>query len=247
MENKVLATINGKEITENDINKIILTFPKDKQQQLYTEAGKARLLDQIISLELIYLDSKEKGYENDEAYINEVEAAKKDILTQYGVQKVFSTVSVSEDEAKAYYEANLDRFKSQGTVRARHILVETEEEALKVKKEIEEGKAFEEAAKKYSMCPSNMQGGDLGNFTRGQMVPEFEDAAFSQAIGQLGEPVKTQFGYHLIRVDSKSETPNKPFEEVKLNIIQGLKQERQNMKYVQHIEGLKEKYNVEVK
>jgi peptidyl-prolyl cis-trans isomerase C len=91
------------------------------------------------------------------------------------------------------------------TVRASHILVATEKQAKDIKDAIEQDMiSFEDAAKKYSQCPSGQRGGDLGYFGRGQMVPEFEKAAFSLPVGQVSDPVKTSFGYHLIKVtDSK--------------------------------------------
>ena len=83
-------------------------------------------------------------------------------------------------------------------VKASHILVKTEEEALKLKEEIKTGEDFAKAAMEVSLCPSGQNGGDLGFFGRGQMVKEFEDAAFSMKKGEVSNPVKTQFGYHLI-------------------------------------------------
>lgn len=88
-------------------------------------------------------------------------------------------------------------------VRASHILVEDESKANVLKKEIEGGAEFAELAKKHSKCPSGESGGDLGFFGKGMMVKEFEDAAFSLEVGQVSEPVKTQFGYHLITVTDK--------------------------------------------
>lgn len=88
-------------------------------------------------------------------------------------------------------------------VRASHILVEDESKANELKKEIEDGAEFAEVAKKNSKCPSGESGGDLGFFGKGMMVKEFEDAAFSLEVGQVSEPVKTQFGYHLIIVTDK--------------------------------------------
>lgn len=90
-------------------------------------------------------------------------------------------------------------------VRASHILVKTEEEALKLKNEIKNGEDFAEAAKRHSLCPSGQEGGDLGFFGRGQMVREFEDAAFSMKIGEVSNPVKTQFGYHLLYLTAKED------------------------------------------
>jgi peptidyl-prolyl cis-trans isomerase C len=85
-------------------------------------------------------------------------------------------------------------------VRASHILVGTEQEANNLLSQINSGKSFEELAQKHSQCPSGRKGGDLGFFTKGQMVPEFESAAFSMQPGQVSRPIKTQFGYHLIKV-----------------------------------------------
>ena len=88
-------------------------------------------------------------------------------------------------------------------VRASHILVETEQEANDLLNQINSGKKFEKLAKKHSSCPSGKNGGDLGYFTRGRMVPEFENAAFGMNVGQVSAPIKTQFGYHLIKVIDK--------------------------------------------
>lgn len=90
-------------------------------------------------------------------------------------------------------------------VKASHILVDTEEEAIKVKEEILAGKPFEDAAAEYSNCPSGARGGDLGFFGKGQMVREFESAAFGLKVGELSEPVKTDFGWHLIVVTDKED------------------------------------------
>jgi peptidyl-prolyl cis-trans isomerase C len=89
------------------------------------------------------------------------------------------------------------------TATARHILVESEAKCLQVKTEIEAGTDFAEAAKKYSSCPSRMQGGDLGTFRPGQMVKEFDEVVFSADLNKVLGPVQTQFGYHLIEVTSR--------------------------------------------
>ena len=99
-------------------------------------------------------------------------------------------------------EQSISEISDRTMIRASHILVDSEAEALRIKANIEKGKiSFEDAAAKYSKCPSGRRsGGDLGNYGRGQMVKSFEDAAFSSPVGQITEPVPTQFGYHLIKV-----------------------------------------------
>jgi len=91
------------------------------------------------------------------------------------------------------------------TASARHILVDTEEQCLALKQEIESGKDFEEIAKEHSNCPSKMQGGALGSFSRGQMVQEFDQVVFSAELNKVQGPVKTQFGYHLVEVTNRTE------------------------------------------
>ena len=91
------------------------------------------------------------------------------------------------------------------TATARHILVSTEEKCNELKEEIAQGADFEEVAKKNSSCPSGKSGGDLGAFGPGMMVKEFDDVCFSDAIGEVHGPLKTQFGYHLIEIMSRSE------------------------------------------
>ena len=88
---------------------------------------------------------------------------------------------------------------------ARHILVQTESECLKLKKEIEAGASFADMAKKYSKCPSGKQGGELGEFMQGQMVPEFDTVVFNEEVGKVHGPVKTAFGYHLIEITRRTE------------------------------------------
>ncbi len=87
---------------------------------------------------------------------------------------------------------------------ARHILVPTEAQCLKLKTEIEGGRDFAEVAKQYSKCPSGKQGGELGEFSRGQMVPEFDKVVFEKEVGQVHGPVKTQFGYHLVEITKRT-------------------------------------------
>lgn len=113
-------------------------------------------------------------------------------------------IAVTEEETKEYYKANENQFMAGETVHAKHILVDEEDKCQEIlEKIVAEEITFEDAAKEFSTCPSKQQGGDLGAFTRGQMVKEFEDAAFAAEIGHIVGPVKTQFGYHLIKVEDK--------------------------------------------
>jgi peptidyl-prolyl cis-trans isomerase C len=114
---------------------------------------------------------------------------------------IFCYSSGLEVYARDIYIKKEDKMNKEFTqVRASHILVKTKEEAEKLREEIVAGKDFAEVAKEVSLCPSGKQGGDLGYFGKGQMVPEFEKAAFNLPIGQVSEPIQTQFGWHLLVV-----------------------------------------------
>ena len=244
MENKVLATVGSEEITEKELNEIISKYPDDRKKMFENEQGRKQLLEQVISFELLNKFGKELKLDETDEYKETVKRLAKEILTQMSIAKILSEVTVTDEEVKEYYEANKDKFIEQPTVSAKHILVEKEEDALKIKEEIDNGITFEDAAKKYSSCPSKEQGGNLGVFGRGMMVPEFEDAAFNAEIGKVTEPVKTQFGYHLILVDSKNEAKTKTFGEVKDAVLQQLMQERQQRKYLDVLKELESKYGV---
>lgn len=247
MSNKILAVVNGRNITEDDLNRALLRFPKDRQQYFLTDDGKKQLLNQIISFELFYNYGKDNKLDEDEKFLSMLENAKKELLTQTAIDDVLSKVSVTDKEAEDYYKANINLFKTKESVKAKHILVDTLEKAKELKTKVENGMPFEEAAKKYSSCPSNVRGGDLGTFTRGQMVPEFEDEAFKLEIGKISDPVKTQFGYHLIKVEQKNKPEIRPFKSVAQAIKNRLVQERQNYEYMKFAQKLKDQYPVEIK
>lgn len=246
MENKVLAVVAGNEITSNDINEIIARYPQQQRMQVDNEQGRKQLLEQTIAFELFGKLGEEIALNETEEYKKTVEKLAKEILIQMTVNKVLSEVTVTDEEVKNYYANNKEKFVEPASARAKHILVEDEEEAKNIKKEIESKViSFEDAAKKYSSCPSKEQGGELGNFHRGMMVPEFEDAAFNGEIGKITEPVKTQFGYHLILVEDKTEEKEKKFEDVKDAVTSQLIQQAQQNKYIEVVKELEGKYTVE--
>lgn len=246
MNNKILAKVNGNAITEQDLIKAMARFPKENQQYFASEEGKSQLLDQLISFELMHNYANAENLEESAEYKEQLEVLKKDLLIQAAVKKVLDNVQVSEEELKNFYDNNTEMLKGQESVSAKHILVESEEKAKEIKEKIENGLSFEEAAGEFSTCPSSAQGGDLGAFTRGRMVPEFEDAAFDLEVGMVSEPVKTQFGYHLIKVEEKVPAEVKSFEEVKNSLQVNLLSQKQNDEYIKFVNELKNKYNVEI-
>ena len=161
---------------------------------------------------------------------------------------MLASVKVNDEDVKKYYEDNLDRFKQGETVNADHILVDSEEKALEILAKIENGEtSFADAAKEHSSCPSGQRGGNLGDFGRGQMVPEFDKAVFELSEGEITKtPVKTQFGYHLIKLNSKSEASVMPYEQIAPQLTEMVLNEKRREAYERKINQLKILYPVEL-
>lgn len=247
MKENVLAIVNGKEITQGELETAVMRYPQDKRGFLMTEQGRGQLLEQLIAWELLYSNAIDSGFEEKDEYKLQLEDARRAILTQMAIQATISNITVKDADIEEYYNENRNFFNEEEQVSAKHILVDSLEKAEEVIAAINSGIDFGEAARKFSSCPSKEQGGSLGYFKRGMMVPEFEDAAFSLEKGKLSNPVKTQFGYHLIIVDDKTEPTVKSFDEVKEIIRTQLTQDKQNNAYAKVVNGLESKYNVERK
>lgn len=244
-QNKVLAVVGGKAITEEDVQRTLMNLGQ-RAQQYNNPQGKQAILDQLINKELIFMDAKKNLLEMDAEYKTELEKLKKELLSNFYVEKFLRDVKVKDEDVKKYFEEHKEEFVSQETVSASHILVETEEKANEILGKIESGEmSFEDAAKAFSTCPSSQRGGDLGEFGKGQMVPEFDQACFEMAVGELRGPVKTQFGYHLIRLDKKNEAKPVTLEDVKDELSQHLLAEAQQKAYQSKMNQLRILYPVD--
>lgn len=245
-ENKVLATVNGKDITSQDVYGFLNQLDPQVAAQFSSPEGINQIANELVNQELLYLDAIEKGLDEEEAFKEELDKIKIGVLKQYAINKLFEGITVSEEEIEKFYNENKHFFQRPEMARASHILVDDEEKANEVLDEIDNGTSFEDAASKYSNCPSKANGGDLGEFSRGKMVPEFEEVAFSMEEGEISKPVKTQFGYHLIKLDYKKEPSISPLDEVKGQINQQLILMKQQKLYLDKAEELKKNYKVEI-
>jgi len=235
-----LVTVNGSAITQSDVDTELMQatqgrfnqVPADKQMQF-----RQQVLQQLVAKELVYGDAKKTGVLNSKDFKTEykklLEIAKKNIAIQVWQKQQLAKVKVSQKEMKDYYKKNKEEFNQKESVHARHILVKTEAEAKKIIAQLKglKGDAlknkFMDLAKTKSTGPSGPKGGDLGFFTKGQMVPEFNDRVFSMKVGTVtATPVKTQFGYHVIYLEKKNPASTRSFKKVKNAIEQRLKLEK---------------------
>lgn len=239
---EIIAVVAGEEITSADFEAFLTSVPQEQRAYAMNPQFRDSFKEQFISMYLYAKLAEEMKLDETEKFKKAMENARRDMLAQLAINEVLKDVVPEEQEMKDFYEANVYHFKKNETVSAKHILVKEEEKCREILDAINGGKAFEEAAQEFSTCPSGQKGGDLGEFGKGQMVKEFEDAAFSAEIGTVVGPVKTQFGYHLIKVEKKNEASAMPYEEVKEKIRQMILQQKQNRVFAEKANELKEKY-----
>jgi peptidyl-prolyl cis-trans isomerase C len=238
-EAKVLATVNGKNITQQDYDEYVQKNAPGSQQKI----DKNRVLNDLISRELIYQDAMKQGLDKDKEVLAKLEAVKHSLILGAALEKAMNNPAISDKELKKLYDERVSEFNVK-EYKARHILVKTKDEADKIITELDMGGDFAELAKKKSTGPSGKKGGDLGWFAPQQMVPEFGQAVTKLKKGKYTKtPVKTQFGWHVIKLeDSRSATPPK-FDEVKPQLRKVVEQGRAN----DYLQALKAKADIKVK
>lgn len=200
-KNPVVAEVNGAKVYESDL----VSYQRSLPPQMAAQAPYEALQDMVVNNMLIAEQAKKEGLEKDP----EVKQLYQQVLVKMWMNKHLKA-QITPAAIKAAYDGYLAQTKPQDEVRARHILTETEDQAKAVIAELKKGADFTETAKAKSKDPSAKQnGGDLGYFTEGEMVPQFSAAAFAMKAGDLSEtPVQTQFGWHVIKIeDRRAATP----------------------------------------
>ncbi len=244
---KTLANVGGFPITDADVDNFLMGLGQ-RGASYNTPEGRKMILTQLINNKLLLLDAKRNLFEAEPEYRERLNMLKDQLLTSYASEKVIRAVSVSDADTESYYNEHKAELIGEESVVASHILVDSEELALEILKKIEAGElSFQDAAKEYSSCPSKENGGSLGEIGRGQMVPEFDKKVFEMTPGEITkEPVKTQFGYHLIKLDSKNEAREIPYAEIKDQLKDVVLQEKQKKAYDSKINQLKILYPVDM-
>ena len=213
----VVATVNGTDITGADLRAAAGGLPQ-QFQQLPPDQLLQGLVEQLVRQQAV-IDAD--GAETPEIAA-QVDALRRNLLAQSAVEAQV-TDAVTEDQVQAAYEAATEGFEPTPEYRASHILVETEEEAAAIAGELADGADFAELARERSTGPTGPRGGDLGWFGEGRMVPEFETAVKALEPGTVSEPVQTQFGWHVIRLDETRESSPPALEEVRGQIEETLR------------------------
>ncbi len=223
--NKVLATINGAKITVKDVDQISADL--DPQfARLPDEQRRLAALTAIIDIKSLAAKAEAEKLDQTPEFKARMQFLRDRALhNDYFKQQVVD--KITDADIRARYDKEIAAMPAQNEVRARHILVKTKEEAEAIIKQLDGGASFEEVAKEKSTDGSAAQGGDLGYFGPGQMVPEFEKAATALEIGKYTkEPVQTQFGFHIIKLEDKRVQQPPAFDQVKEQVKSILIRER---------------------
>jgi peptidyl-prolyl cis-trans isomerase C len=247
-EGKVLAEVNSGSITTSDFERELKNLPEYLKAMAETPQGRKEMLDTMVIRELILQQAAKDGLDKGPEIEEKLQDLKKRLVVESFLKKKVETESkVSDEDMKKFYEQNKDKFKSGDQIKASHILVKTEKEAKDIQTQLKAGGNFEELAKKNSTDASAAKGGDLGWFGKGSMVPVFEKAALALKEGQVSDIVKSDFGFHIIKLTGKRAAGIRPFEEVKDQIKGAIMPTKQQEVFQKIKEELKKTAKISVK
>jgi peptidyl-prolyl cis-trans isomerase C len=211
--NPVLAKVNGAEIRQSDMA-LAEEELGPSLAQMDPATKKDNVLSFLIDMKIVAKAAEDKKIENNEEFKKRLAFARNRLLMDNLLASEGKAATTDAAMKKVYDDAT-KQITGEQEVHARHILVETEDEAKAVEEELKKGADFAELAKKKSKDPGASDGGDLGFFTKDQMVPEFSNVAFALEPGKISDPVKSQFGWHIIKVEEKRSRKAPDFEQVK--------------------------------
>src|SRR5947199_2284365 len=214
--NPVLAKVNGAEIRQSDVA-LAEEELGPSLAQMDPATKKDNVLAFLIDLKIVAKAAEDKKVENSEDFKKRLAFTRSRLLMD-SLLATEGKAATTDDAMKKVYEEASKQITGEMEVHARHILVETEDEAKAIAEELKKGGDFAELAKKKSKDPGASDGGDLGFFTKEQMVPEFSAVAFVLEPGKISDPVKSQFGWHIIKVEEKRARKAPDFEQVKAQI-----------------------------
>ena len=211
---KVLARVNDEVITQDEFQAKIGRLPP--YYRVLAREQKAKFLDELINEKLFLRQAYKSGVQRDKEVSELIkEAHNKIIVAKFIEEEINRNTKISDKDIEDFYSLHKKEFIAPAKYKASHILVSTEQEASDVLRRLNNGEDFAAVAKEVSIDPSRTNGGDLGYFTEGQMIPDFESACFKLEVGQTSDIVKTQFGYHIIKLTDKKPPEAKTLDEVK--------------------------------
>lgn len=242
----VLAKVGSSEITQDDFIKEADRIPDWAKSQFSGKEGKERFLDELVKRELIYQDAKKMGLDKDKEYLEKLKEFERMSLVALILKKeIEDKAKVDDADVKNFYDKNKSQLTLDNKARASHILVDTEDQAKKLYDRIKKGESFSKLAEQYSKDKNSaVKGGDLGYFDPAKMVPEFSRALVNLKPGDVSEPVRTRFGYHIIQLTDVQRGNIATFDQTKETIKRQLLAEKQKSLVDAYLDGLRKKIEV---
>lgn len=259
-KDETVAKFNGEAISKDDLYSEMVdqygaaTIDKiigDKIVAAEAKKQKINITNSILNKEVEKLKA---SYGGEEAFKQALESnnttlafLKQDLKNYLTIKQLLEPqIEITEEEMKTYFDENKDSFAEAEQIKASHILVPDEKTANEVKQKLNDGGDFAELAKDYSTDDSTKDsGGDLGYFAKGTMVSEFEDVAFGLAVDQVSKPVKTEFGYHIIKVEAKKKAKEANYNDSKEEIKETLVDQKIDSEYTTWLENKKKSYDID--
>ncbi len=240
---KVVAEVGKEKVTLEELDDMIKDLPQ--QYQATVASRKEMFLENVINQKLLYTEALNQNLDKDANVKKQIEEATKQIIIGGLLRReIEQKVQVPDEDVRSYYDANKEQIKEPEKFRARHILVDTEKEAKDILTHLKAGEDFATLAKEKSKDPSKEKGGDLGFFSKGQLIPEFEQAALALEVGRISGVVKTKFGYHIIKLEEKQPAKERTLEEAKDSIRQMLLSAKQKECFEALLKDLRAKNKV---
>lgn len=255
----VVAKVGDTSISEEELQETLLdqygadaldTLITNKLIELEADKQKVTVSDEEIDAELATLAESYGGETALEEAVtasgSTMEDVRNDIIVYLQTEKLLEPrIEITDEELQTYFDENKDTFATAEQVQASHILVADEATAKEVKSKLDAGEDFSELAKEYSTDTTTAEsGGDLGYFSSGDMVAEFEEVAFALGENEISDPVKTEYGYHIIKVVDHQEAKEANFEDSKAEIKDTLMNDKMSTEYTTWLEELKEEYEI---
>jgi len=227
-EKTVLASIGSQKVTLADFNERISNLPPEYQD--IVKKRKQEYLQDIINDTLLYQEAIRNNTQKNKEVVRVIEEAKKKIIVaRFLKDEVDDTIEITEEDVEEFYDNNKDRYMTPEMMRVSHILVQSSVEANDIREQLKKGANFEDLARAKSVDPSAQDGGDIGYFPKGQLMPAFDNACAQLDIGETSDVVKTKLGYHIIKLTDRKPPQPRPLQDVaKLVRAQLYTLERQN-------------------
>lgn len=239
-DEKILARVGKRVITEADFEREIASLPEYSRRQMETPEQKKKRLDRMIDDLLLMEEAQRRGLDRDQDILAKVERYRQRLMTEKLYQQVAEERGkIDEEEIRSYYESHKDQFSQKERVRARQILIlvppnappekekEAEAKAREAQVRAQAGEDFLGLAKQYSDAPDPVRASELGYFSKGRMPPEFDEAAFAlQNPGDVSDVVRTRLGFHVIQLLDRQPAKEQPLEEIRDRIVRILRSQK---------------------